>query len=396
MYSITADVVFDGYAFQPRGYSLQVNDAGEIMSCNQPEGYTARHLEGLLLPGLINVHCHTELSYLRNQIPTGTGLIRFVQEVIRLRPQFSIAEKLQSIQAALVEMESNGIVAVGDICNGLDSLPAKMESSLQFHSFVECLGLQADKAEDSIHRAKELLHAFQAHHGASLVPHAPYSVSAALMNNLDDYYSENDNTICSIHNQESEAENTLFQSGTGGWVGFIEGFTQKPYTGVVTQRTSLQSYLPQLPNCHHLILVHNTFIQPEDFRYLQTVDKQLFLCLCPNANLYIEGCLPPVKTVVESGIPLVLGTDSLASNHQLCIMREVQTLMQAFPDIPVMCWLQAATANGAKALQREDTLGSFSPGLKPGFTQIINWKRFLTGELPDMLPMTVTGLERSS
>ena len=69
---------------------------------------------------------------------------------------------------------------------------------------------------------------------------------------------------------------------------------------------------------------------------------------------------------------IVIGTDSLASNHQLNILEELKTISKNFPNIPIETLLQWATINGAKALQMENELGSFEKGKHPGVVLIEN------------------------
>lgn len=69
---------------------------------------------------------------------------------------------------------------------------------------------------------------------------------------------------------------------------------------------------------------------------------------------------------------MVLGTDSLASNHQLNIWEEIKTIRQQFPAIPLEILLQWATSNGAIALQMDHSLGSIKKGKKPGLVLIEN------------------------
>ena len=97
-----------------------------------------------------------------------------------------------------------------------------------------------------------------------------------------------------------------------------------------------------------------------------------YYCLCPNANLYITGQLPNVTLLVEKQCNIVLGTDSLASNHQLSILEEIKTLQKYYPTIPLQAMLGWATINGAKALQTDKTLGSFDKGKMPGIVHIDN------------------------
>ncbi len=73
---------------------------------------------------------------------------------------------------------------------------------------------------------------------------------------------------------------------------------------------------------------------------------------------------------MHSNIPIVMGTDSLASNHQLSILEEIKTLQQHFPKLELQHLLQWATINGAKALELDELLGSFEKGKRPGLLLI--------------------------
>jgi cytosine/adenosine deaminase-related metal-dependent hydrolase len=115
-----------------------------------------------------------------------------------------------------------------------------------------------------------------------------------------------------------------------------------------------------------LILVHNVHTSEEDLLFAKASGKKIAWCLCPNANLYIGGQLPAIDLFVKNKGEIVLGTDSLASNHQLSILEEIKTIARHFPDITTEQLLRWATINGAKAWQMDKLLGSFEKGKQPG------------------------------
>ena len=102
-----------------------------------------------------------------------------------------------------------------------------------------------------------------------------------------------------------------------------------------------------------------------------------YWCLCPNANKYISNQLPDVDMFIKSSGSIVLGTDSLASNHQLSILDEIKTIRSAFPGISLETTLQWATMNGARALQLQSLMGSFEKGKKPGVNLITDHGEFI-------------------
>jgi cytosine/adenosine deaminase-related metal-dependent hydrolase len=128
--------------------------------------------------------------------------------------------------------------------------------------------------------------------------------------------------------------------------------------------------IPYLKNAHRTILVHNSFTSEEDVKKVKQQMPNTFWCLCPNANQYIENAMPPIHLLRKQQVPIVLGTDSYASNWSLNILDEIKTIQKFHPEIPLAEMLGWATLNGARALQMDKHLGSFDKGKKPGVISI--------------------------
>lgn len=326
-------------------------------------GDDIQQMEGILSPGFVNAHCHLELSHMKGMIPAHTGLQEFVKQIVALRQVDP-----EAIQAAIVnaeaEMMANGIVAVGDISNTLDTLKQKAKHNLAYYSFVELYDLDPTRAADKILAGLEIQKQFQENCvRASLVPHAPYSVTNELWNLLSAHFGIH--TI-SLHNQETPDENDFFKTKSGSFLGMYERTKVNLDFFEATGLSSLQSILPVFKNVHHGILVHNSFTSAEDIQAVHAAMNNAFWCLCPNANQYIEQTMPPVELLRSEKAKLVIGTDSYASNWSLNILDELKTIQQHHPQIPLAEMLSWATLNGAQALQMDKHLGSFEPGKKPG------------------------------
>ena len=171
---------------------------------------------------------------------------------------------------------------------------------------------------------------------------------------------------------ECDDENELFLSGNGNFLKLFNAILQDDSFFRASGKNSLQTYLPKLDQQEQLILVHNTVSTDEDIRLAHSLKKELYWCLCPNANRYIENKLPDIPMMMKNDCTMVLGTDSLASNHELSILAEIQTIQHYFPLIPLEEMLRWATSNGANALGMQHTLGSFEKGKKPGMVQVEN------------------------
>ena len=330
-------------------------------------GDDIQYFEGILSPGFVNAHCHLELSHMKGMIPAHTGLQEFVKQIVALRQVESEAIQ-EAIVKAEAEMMANGIVAVGDISNTLDTLTQKAKHNLAYYSFVELYDLDPTRAADKIEAGLEIQKQFQENCvRASLVPHAPYSVTNDLWNLLSAHFGIH--TI-SLHNQETPDENDFFKTKTGSFLGMYERTKVNLDFFEATGLSALQSVLPVFKKAHHGILVHNSFTSAEDIQAVHAAMDNAFWCLCPNANQYIEQTMPPVELLRSKKAKLVIGTDSYASNWSLNILDELKTIQQYHPQIPLAEMLGWATINGAEALQMDKHLGSFEPGKQPGVVLI--------------------------
>jgi cytosine/adenosine deaminase-related metal-dependent hydrolase len=177
--------------------------------------------------------------------------------------------------------------------------------------------------------------------------------------------------LSTIHNQECEAENELTLFGKGDFIRLFQIILQSESINYSpTGKSSLQTFLPKFKHLQHLICVHNTNTSKADIDFANSTNKNIFWCLCPNANLYIENKLPDVDMLYHTTSNIILGTDSLASNDSLSIWHELFTLHAHFPTIPIEAKLAWATFNGAKALRLENQIGEFKKGMTPGIVHI--------------------------
>jgi aminodeoxyfutalosine deaminase len=392
----SAHNIFTGQAMLPQGNVLITDASGVVkeITALKDAGDGIEFFDGLLCPGFVNAHCHLELSHLKGLIPEKTGLVDFVFKIITERhlayrqAGFAEEEILAAIETAENEMLQNGIVAVGDICNNTLTIPQKKKQRLQYHNFIEVSGFVPALAQDRFDKASSILAAYQSlekndrrasfgQHSmfnvqcSTLSPHAPYSVSPQLFELIN---SATENNIVTIHNQETFAEDDFIKNKTGDFLRLYQKMGIDISFYEPSGKSSLQTWLPYFNKNQSIILVHNVTTQAGDIAFAKLPIAgcllPIFFCLCPNANLYITNTLPNVNMLMEQDCNIILGTDSLASNHQLNILEEIKTLHKNFPAIELQTMLQWATINGAKALQMENVLGSFEKNKKPGVVLI--------------------------
>ena len=364
---LQADSIFDGHRLlQNQVLILTADNSIEGVVPASEAGEEVQRFDGILTPGLINCHCHLELSHLKGIIKPRTGIVDFLLGVIEAR-QAPGTGKQEAMAAAEAELYVQGVSGVADISNTGDSITLKKNSRIRWHNLVEVINFMEGNASEKLETYNTICKQYEQHNLASaLAPHAPYTVNEATFKWI------NKNTageIISIHNQESKAENQLFENGNGVFLKLYKQVAGGVNPLAVSRKSSLRTWLPHFTNGQTILMVHNTFIKEEDLLFAREHEKkyglQLLYCLCANANLYIENCLPPIDLLLHHHCTIVLGTDSYSSNWQLNLASEINAIRKEHPSISLETMLGWVTSNAASAMRWKD-LGAFERGKKPG------------------------------
>ena len=354
---------------------IEVNQEGAVRKVIDTGGKLkeSRNLEffnGVITPGFINSHCHLELSYLKDKIAKKKGLPGFLEGIIKNREEKNHVV-LNSIKTYDSEMNKQGIVAVGDISNTNQTIPIKKESKIFYHTYIESIGLKKDALE-IFKKSKSLQKSFLSNGlDCSIVPHAPYSVSRELFQYIKEL-AVLQNSIITIHNQESDSEKEMFVSGTGELINIFKKSGIDIGSFKSTGKNSISSILDLLPRQNHIIFVHNTFSNKKDVELVNQHFKNAYWCLCPSSNLNLENQLPDLD-IFKKLSRVTLGTDSLASNDSLSILEEMKVINHYDPDISFGKLIEWATINGARALKIDDRFGSLEIDKTPGINLITNF-----------------------
>jgi cytosine/adenosine deaminase-related metal-dependent hydrolase len=330
-------------------------------------GEDIRKFSGIISPGFINCHCHLELSHLKGVIPEHTGMVDFILNIMQHRSSSSEELIQDAIEKAEDEMIANGIVAVGDICNTTNTINQKKKGKLYYHNFIEISGFVPATAQQRFDAGLDVYNEFMNYfpNNSSLVPHAPYSVSPNLFELISDFSS---NKISTIHNQESKEENQFFEYGSGDFERLYRNLGIDISFYKPSGKSSLSTVLNYLTKTYKTILVHNTFTSTNDVNELNVAaaKTQFYFCLCVLANKYINDLVPNDIVDKSNFDKIVLGTDSLASNHQLNLLEEMKDLKKQYTSLSEIDLLKFATNNGAIALGIDSKYGSFVFGKQPG------------------------------
>lgn len=371
MRRIRTDIVFPIHIAPLRNQVLFFSDSGELLQMRDASATDsdAEYFPGALVPGFVNAHCHLELSHTKGLFPEKQGLGAFLLAVARQRAA-DAGEIESAMEAAEKEMIAEGIAAVGDIANTSASFAHKSKRNLYYHTFIELLDLNPASARDTLAKGRQLMdQARNAGIRASLSPHAPYTASPALLELISKYDSERALPL-SFHMLESNDENEFYVQGTGMIRRLYAELGLSPDYFVPSGTSSLETLLPYIHRGVRTQLVHNTVATPWDIEWAEEVHPNLYWCLCPRANLYIESRMPDVPEFVKTVQYITIGTDSLASNHSLSILAELMAIQTHFPEIDTADLLRWATLYGARFLGIDEKYGSMEPGKTPGLNCI--------------------------
>ena len=332
-------------------------------------------LPGAIVPGFVNSHCHIELSHLHGKFRKGTGMAGFIDQINALRDWAGADVKARLTQEWMDKMWKDGVSAMSDISNDDSSFKVKSSHKLYTRTFLEVFGSEPEMCEGVMADVTALKAAADAEGiDAAPTPHSCYTMSPQLLSASSAAGLESG--YLSYHSQESQEEEDLLISGSGAMYENRKrsGMSTPPVTG----ESSLKYFIDRLaaakpaPYDEHILLVHNVCLKQDDIDAAKKVMNNVYWAICPLSNIFIHNALPPVPLMRRNGLAITVGTDSLSSNDDLDMVKELVCIRQNFSEIPMNEILVWACLNGARFLSKEKALGSLTPGKTPGIVFVSN------------------------
>lgn len=328
-----------------------------------------------LTPGFVNGHCHIELSHLHGKFRKGTGMAGFIDQINELRDWAGRDEKVRLTRYWMDKMWADGVSAMADISNDDSSFDVKKSHDMYTRTFLEVFGSEPHMCEGVMEEVTALnATADQAGIDAAPTPHSCYTMSPELLS--ASAAAGLAKGFLSYHSQESQEEEDLLRTGSGAMYENRRrsGMSTPPVTG----ESSLKYFIQRLasavpaPYSQHILLVHNVCLTQDDIDAAKKVMDNVYWTVCPLSNIFIHNALPPIPLMRSNGLDIMLGTDSLSSNDDLDMVKEMFCIHQNFPEVPMSEILEWATLNGARFLKKDDVIGSLEVGKKPGIVRINN------------------------
>jgi len=313
----------------------------------------------VLMPGLINAHCHLDYTAFKGALFQGGGFAKWIKKINALKQNFSPDDFLASINQGFELLKKSGCTTVFNI-EAFPELMLKMERPpLRTWWFLELIDVRTRMSHDEM--LLGALQFFESHAdwpgGFGLSPHAPYTASIELYR-LAKHCSEQSGMPFTTHIAESIEEQEMFLYGEGPMHAFLaEIGRDMEDCGHGSALSHLMEHGLLNERC---LAVHLNYLQEYDWPLLRK--QPLHVVHCPKCHHYFGHTRFPMERLLEAGCSISLGTDSLASNDTLDMRAEIRQARWTFGDIPQMEWLRMATVHPAKAIGMEGKLGVLKPG----------------------------------
>jgi cytosine/adenosine deaminase-related metal-dependent hydrolase len=356
---VDAPPIAGGRVAVAEGRVQWVGRAGEA---GAPEGPVTDLGDGVLMPGLVNAHCHLELSHLAGQVDTSRGFVHWVEEVVEKRKGVDEKDVRAGARRGISQLESTGTVAVGDVSNTLKHVDLLENSALQAIIFHELLSWDPAKAillltaADQVEKLSNrwLPGQKKLKTDVRIAAHAPHSVSPKLMSGIVSRGGP-----FSIHLAESPQESEFLMQGEGEWAAFLA----RRGAGSVTfdpPRLSPVRYLDSVGALRSgMVAVHCVHCDADDRALL--AERGAHAVICPRSNAALGVGTADVPALLAAGVKLALGTDSLAGVETLDLLADAAAIQRTFPSLAPEAIVRMATRGGAEALGLDD-LGTIEPG----------------------------------
>jgi aminodeoxyfutalosine deaminase len=330
-----------------------------------------------LLPGLVNVHTHLELTLLRNYL-NNLNFTDWIAQLIKTRAGWTIPElEIAAIYGACEALRA-GITTIADTGSSGATLTGMITVGLRGIFYQETFGSDTRQAGKSLALLQTQVADYQAQLAklpstrvqVGVSPHAPYSVSAALFQAVA-HYAQQEQLPLAIHIAESMAETALIRDGKGV---FAEQLRQRGIE-VIPQNCSVIQYLAdnRVLNVPPL-LIHSVQVDDYDLALIKAAGASI--AHCPKSNAWFGHGRAPLEKIQDLAIPVALGSDSVASNNLCDLWEEARSALfihQAANrkiGLTARQLLQMLTLDGAKVLGLATQIGSLTVGKQADFIAV--------------------------
>jgi cytosine/adenosine deaminase-related metal-dependent hydrolase len=319
----------------------------------------------ILLPGLVNAHCHLDYTDLAGEIAPTKSFTDWIKIMTTAKAGKIYADFAQSWVRGAQMLLRTGTTTVADIEAVPELLPdIRQATPLRVISFLEMTGVRSRREPRQIlDEAVAKIESLPASRGAAgLSPHAPYSTIPELLR-LSALLAREKGWRLTVHVSESAEEFEMFMEARGemfDWLKRNERDVSDCGRGSPVQHLERNGCLAD-----NLLAVHVNYLASGDAALLGR--RGASVAHCPRSHAFFNHQQFPREELAGAGVNLCLGTDSLASvskargrTLELNLFAEMSFFAAAHPDVPPENILQMATVNGARALGLRGRIGEIA------------------------------------
>jgi cytosine/adenosine deaminase-related metal-dependent hydrolase len=326
-----------------------------------PEAKAAPFPECVLMPGLVNAHTHLGLSAVEGLFEPGP-FTDWLPKLVDAMKTWSTADYAASTAVGAARCLKAGVTAVGDISYGSESVFAAARTGLGGTFFFEVLGIAPAALRA---RLDQLGFVPRQDCGprirCGLSPHTLYSSGPELLVAVTELAREVEAPLV-IHVAETVAEVDLLRDGSGA----LAPVAAKLAHGFEPTGEHPVAYLDRLGVLDGATAVHVCQTWPSDIGRLSATARGVVTC--PRSNEWLHNGIAPVDRLLQAGVPVGIGTDSLASTPDLDLFEEARALQARFPSLTARTIVEMLTVQGALALGMEERFGVLEPGMQADIT----------------------------
>jgi len=350
-------------------------EAGRVVDVGPEDKFRGRlaHQEvidlgsSILLPGLINSHCHLDYMMMKGSIIPSDSFSSWIRQINGLKRMLVADDYLLSIHEGYEELLDHGTTTVVNIESFPEVFPRLTPPPLRVIWALELIDIRVRQDQPdfvdgmllALNYPEEWLG------GVALSPHAPYTASVDIYKLARDAAREL-GCLVTTHVSESDEEFDMFTLGKGNFAQFMKSIGRDMSDCGI--HTPFQHLLRKGAVGDDDLLVHMNYLSEEDI--VEAGRRGMTICHCPKSHHYFgHGEFPLIK-LRDAGARVVLGTDSLASNNSLDLFSEMRAAKEKYPQLNYRQLLDMCTIDAARAIGKGGCLGQIAPGALADFVAV--------------------------
>jgi len=311
--------------------------------------------EKILLPGLINAHCHLDYTMLRGKIAPHGSFAGWIREINAQKAKLTEQDYIESIRAGFSEALRFGTTTIANL-TAFPKLVGAITEPIRTWWFGELIDVRNPADANAI--VNEAVEYLKPAKRWGLAPHAPFTASAGLYARCEEIAAQ-ENILLTTHLAESREEMQMFRDAAGPAFDFLKGIGRSMED--CGRESPLSLFVRTRVLTDRWIIAHLNELDAPDFDLLAKAPK-FHIVHCPRSHAFFGHTPFALERLHALGFNICLGTDSLASNSDLSLFAEMRELLRKETRLVPRDVVKMVTINGAAAMNQGGLLGVIRAG----------------------------------